>query len=890
MRNPEKKIPIGQTIPVAFLVIDMAGSSGASEAEKNQFRHTVQRIVRSFGGTILPWLGDGTVAFFPGEEAAEESAVKAGRQIMERLLFGGGLSAHLAVSSDILPYPKDWGTLDSKELNRCGHLGKIAPSNALLISEEAYNALSSSLQEQFNYLGTTQRDACGTYVFPKSAKVQDFSAHFVSEGKELGRKRQRYLQFLKESYHRLTYVGIQQLEKMPSLELLEVFEPLEVKKFSYRSLDFGRIKSRPTREEGSEKAFLDDEMMKGFSLGRRVEEPPKAFRDVFREQRHVIVLGDPGMGKTTLLKWLAVIYAQGRKGTWPLLGLSEPLLPILASLGDLIEIRKRTGGVPSLPEILADYYAERGQRGLVDLFEEVLDGGAGLVLLDGLDEVREPRDRLEAARYVEASMTSFSKNRFVITSRVVGYEEIFFPGKDVYELMPFGLSQKERFLKNWCVAYEKFMAGESQEAEKSGQKNAKELIQAIEGHPKIQDLTKNPFLLSMSAIVHRQGSMLPRYRVELYQLISRTLIQTWDRVRSLGMRPLVSTTRDYQREAREILYPVGLWMHRNFPTGAAPEEKLREFLLEEMNRHRGISGKEAENFVETFFQELKQRTHLLVERGQGWWGFLHLAFQEYFAAASLVSNEEYPEEIKKIAYHARWQEVILLIAGELAINHVRTKAVREMVERIRQGVGDKLNEEILKKHILLAGRCLGEIGGIGGKVEEEIVSELLELALRSDFDILREEASKVLAALCDSPSYEKIVASCLSALKDKEWLVRWSAAGALGRLGVTDERVVEPLLDGLKDKEWLVRWSTAEALGRLGVGDKRAVETLLDALKDKETRVRASAAETLGRLGVADERLVEPLLDALDKRRWVRNQSFNVLWSLSSVRPEEPSS
>ncbi|MBI4489855.1 MAG: HEAT repeat domain-containing protein, partial [Deltaproteobacteria bacterium] len=859
-------------IPVAFLVIDMAQSTRASEAEKNQFRHTVRRIVRSFGGTILPWHGDGTVAFFPSEEAAEESAVKAGRQIMERLLFGGGLSAHLAVSSDIVPCPKDWGTLDSKELNRCGHLGKIAPSNALLISVQAYNALSSSLQEQFNYLGTTQRDACGTYVFPKSAKVQDFSTHFVSEGKELGRKRQHYLQFLKDSYRRLTYAGIQQLEKMPSLELLEVFEPLEVKKFSYRGLDFGRIKRRPGKDEGSEKAFLDDEMMKGFSVGRRVEEPPKAFRDVFRGQRHVIVLGDPGMGKTTLLKWLALIYAQGRKGIWPLLGLSEPLLPILASLGDLIEIRKRTGGVPSLPEILACYYEERGQRGLVDLFEEALDGGAGLVLLDGLDEVREPSDRLEASRYVEASMTSFSKNRLVITSRVVGYEEIFFPGKDVYELMPFGPSQKERFLKNWCVAYEKFMTGESQEAEKSGQKNAKALIEAIEGHPKIRDLTKNPFLLSMSAIVHRQGSMLPRYRAELYQLISKTLIQTWDRVRSLGMRPLVSTTRDYQREAREILYPVGLWMHRNFPTGAAPEEKLREFLLEEMKRRGSISRKEAENFVEKFFQELRPpRTHLLVERGQGWWGFLHLAFQEYFAAASLVSNEEYIEKIKDkdIAYDPRWQEVILLIAGELAINHVRTKAVREMIERIRQGVGDKLYEEILKKHILLAGKCLGEIGGIGGKVEDEIVADLLELALRSDFDTLRAEASKVLAALRDSPSCEKIVACCLSALKDEHESVRGSAAEVLGRLGVADKRVVESLLDALKDKEWSVRWSAAEALGRLGVGDKQVIEALVDGLMDMEGLVRGSAAEALGRLGVADDRVVEALLGALkDKNRW----------------------
>jgi HEAT repeat protein len=344
---------------------------------------------------------------------------------------------------------------------------------------------------------------------------------------------------------------------------------------------------------------------------------------------------------------------------------------------------------------------------------------------------------------------------------------------------------------------------------------------------------------------------------------------------------LVSTTRDYQREAREILYPVGLWMHRNFPTGAAPEDKLRQFLLEEMKRHRGISAEEAENFVETFFQELRQRTHLLVERGQGWWGFLHLAFQEYFAAASLVSSEEYLQEIEKkeIAYDPRWQEVILLIAGELAINQVRTKAVKEMIERIRQGVGDQLNEEILKKHILLAGRCLAEIGGIGGKVEEEIVDDLLELALRSDFDTLREEASKTLAALRDSSSYETILARCLSASKDENAEVRGRATEVVGRLGVTDDRVVGALLDALKDKEGLVRVRAAEALGRLGVGDKQVIEALLHGLKERW--VRPSAAEALGRLGVTDERVVGTLLDGLkDKGRWDRGTAAEALGRL----------
>jgi len=317
--------------------------------------------------------------------------------------------------------------------------------------------------------------------------------------------------------------------------------------------------------------------------------------------------------------------------------------------------------------------------------------------------------------------------------------------------MPFNRSQKERFLMVWCAAYERFMVGEGEEAKKEakkkGEKNAHELIWAIENHPKICDLTTNPFLLTIAAIVHRQGSMLPRYRVELYQLIGKTLIETWDKVRSMGIAPIVSTFPDYRKEARELLYPLGLWMHNHFPTGVAPEDELQRFLIEKMV-DRGMPSEEAEKSVEALFKALRKRTHILIEKAPQRWGFMHLAFQEYFAAASLVSSDSYLEEIKKNAYNPRWQEVILLVAGEIGINQGRTKAVTDLITELFRGMTkDHLNEEILQKHILMAGRALAEIGGLEDALEKQIIEKLLDFALRSDFQRLRQEACDVLSEI-----------------------------------------------------------------------------------------------------------------------------------------------
>lgn len=87
--------------------------------------------------------------------------------------------------------------------------------------------------------------------------------------------------------------------------------------------------------------------------------------------------------------------------------------------------------------------------------------------------------------------------------------------------------------------------------------------------------------------------------------------------------------------------------------------------------------------------------------------------------------------------------------------------------------------------------------------------------------------------------------------------VRKIATHTLARLG---EQAVEPLIQALEDKEWVVRLSAAEALGK--IGDVRAVEPLTQALKDEDWIVRMNAVWALGNIGEA--RAVEFLIQALE--------------------------
>jgi HEAT repeat protein len=93
------------------------------------------------------------------------------------------------------------------------------------------------------------------------------------------------------------------------------------------------------------------------------------------------------------------------------------------------------------------------------------------------------------------------------------------------------------------------------------------------------------------------------------------------------------------------------------------------------------------------------------------------------------------------------------------------------------------------------------------------------------------------------------VPTLLEILKSPSAVVRCTAAGALGRLGVKDAaRVGAALLDVLSDAEVIVRAEAVDALGILGYAPAAApIRSVL--LTDPEPLVRASAAETLGDLG-----------------------------------------
>ncbi|MGD9099060.1 MAG: NACHT domain-containing protein, partial [Anaerolineae bacterium] len=465
---------------------------------------------------------------------------------------------------------------------------------------------------------------------------QQFAAQRLSEV-ELRQATAGYLAHLLDCYRYLDFRGMGVSDRVPlRLPLVEMYVPLKARielpegETWPRDLLAGR---RGELVEASGQALrLAGRRVNGEqagAIGRGLGAPTPVL-DLLQENDGLILLGDPGAGKTTFLKVLALRLALG-EGEALGLGTRLPVLLPLSAYANALTARD----VP-LNRFIAAYYRDRGvDLPIGSMLDEALEQGGALLLLDGLDEVKDlARRHLVVQRVVE--FFNFQRrrgNKFVLSSRVVGYREVRPVAEGLVEgtLEDFGDEEIAHFVERWTGALERAARGDTPGAEREAERERRELLDAVRRNPGVRRLAANPLLLTILALMKRQGVTLPERRVELYEQYVRTLLSSWNRARGLGRPP----ARDLDVvETVRILAPLALWMHETSPgVGLVKQGDLRRKLVEIYRR----AGEDApERAGRRFLRDVREYAGLLLERGAGQYGFIHLTFEEYLAAVGVA--------------------------------------------------------------------------------------------------------------------------------------------------------------------------------------------------------------------------------------------------------------
>jgi hypothetical protein len=418
--------------------------------------------------------------------------------------------------------------------------------------------------------------------------------------------------------------------------------------------------------------------------------------------RRLVVLGDPGAGKTTLTRWLATAYLLRLRqspdwqdlpdvATLP----EEDWLPIIIRCRELD--RSAVGG--ALEDVLRHTLrkaemTETESAALQAVLRDKLKRGQALLLLDGLDEITDPSARARFCQQLENIHIAYPDAPIVATSRVVGYREMGYRiGRGFEHVTVADLSKedKDEFARRWC---------ELVELPERRETAAAELIHDIHSSDRIERLTGNPMLLTTMALVKRKIGRLPSRRADLYANALQVL---------LNWRSDVDAPLD-DREAVPQLEYVAYEMCRRGVQQLRRDEILE--LFERMRDEYPRVHAARNHTTEEFLRLLERRTGLLVEAGHTRhlsrlvpvYEFRHLTFQEYLAALALV-DARFPgrregstlaENVAPLAGQLVEEEGGLFGGKELAVSESWRETLRLCVASCADDDVDQVLMAILK--------------------------------------------------------------------------------------------------------------------------------------------------------------------------------------------------
>jgi HEAT repeat protein/energy-coupling factor transporter ATP-binding protein EcfA2 len=643
---------------------------------------------------------------------------------------------------------------------------------------------------------------------------------------DLDKLRRVYFTGLVDKYEWMDFRGILQLRNIVRLRLDDIFISLNA---------FPEIESY--RESLEAKHGLYETVQeRRYRVPLESSEKKRPLEEVLKENLRMVVLGDPGSGKTTFLKFLALTFAKGKGYSTRTLNTDKEFLPILVPLKAYADGLQQDLSLP-LGDYTSQYYKSLEFPNLSELFKHELDEGNCLILLDGLDEVVSASDRKLIVERIENFVRRYPNNRYVVTSRIAGYEKARLNSQFAhFVILRFEDKEIEEFIRKWCYAFET-STGEAFDAERRASEQVTELLKVIMNTPSVKRLAANPLLLTIIALIFYLGAKLPNRRVELYQLCVNTLAETWNRARSLSGRPVDVLLGDRQLDERyvvKILSPIAFRLHVKSPAGVMSRERLEAQLVDYFCDYEQFPRGKAEQLSADFVELIREQSGILMETGHQMFGFMHPTFEEYLAARYLAGKRKVLEVIGEKLHNPNWREVILLTAGSLE-GEIADDFVREILK------ADSSYEDILHRDLLLAGRCVADDVDMSPKLRNEIVDRLVDLYIEKPYSKLQDEILRIFDGLQGSLGWERVKAKLMEKVKSESENEQIKAIDALIYLKITDKQAMDMVSKLLDSKNKEVQYEAIDALSELlcrAMKKDPKINKLLELIESEDERLQ----------------------------------------------------
>ena len=392
---------------------------------------------------------------------------------------------------------------------------------------------------------------------------------------------------------------------------------------------------------------------------------------VANDKQFLMVLGGPGVGKSTFLRKIGLEALKAKDGDF-----AHKCIPVF------LELKRFTEEHINIESMITDEFQVCGYPHPDGLAKVALESGKLLILLDGLDEV--PTANVDNVIVkIGDFVDRYSQNRFIASCRRAAYTGGFTRFTEV-EIADFDDCQIRSYINNWFAS----TPDQHRRQLDKDMKIAEQCWRALNAseHQATKELVQNPLLLTLLCMVYDNSQNLPRNRADLYDKALTVFLEEWSaEKRILGGKP-VGQYLDIADEKR-MLSEIAA---KNF------ENDHLLFTENELIDQIQEFGKGNANTLPTFnarkiLEAILVDQGLFVERVRNIYSFSHLTFQEYLTANYIVGDTSSIQGlVTQYLHDERWREVFLLTAG-------RMREADRLIENMATEANKSINTDGVKK-------------------------------------------------------------------------------------------------------------------------------------------------------------------------------------------------
>jgi hypothetical protein len=580
-----------------------------------------------------------------------------------------------------------------------------------------------------------------------------------------------------------------------------------------------------------------------------------------------VVLGGPGSGKSSLLRFLAIDVLKDEPELGSLARERGGFLPIWVPFAFWTEtVADRPGTTFSLSDIIRRWLKDWQEERLWPLVERALEDERLLLLVDGLDEYKDEQSGTVSLEQLQI----FVQQRnipVVVTSRPHGFHRLGMQtaGWQVAELAGLSLEQQGMLARAWFLHrvqnVQQGPGGGSRNVADVAEAQASRFLDELHGSEDISELAQVPLLLSLLIYLKFVDARLPQNRFKAYDSIVKHLVEKHPhRRRAAALIAGGSSSGFSDDDIIEGFAYLAYRMHEGFGGGliergdatAALEDYLRDVEL-----GIGYGRSEARRVSRELMEVGEGTVGLVVKRSPTQLGFFHRAFQEYLAASHLsrMHLEEQLDVVGERCSDPRWREAIL------GLFHLTRRAsdVQLFVQRVKSEQERLREVERLSVQLLLSEVAFGDFNCPVG-LARELASDAVEYI---ELGQLMPQRERLLTVILEG--LRSVRVRDVTTAKLREWFpcrrtYRTELFDSIS--GWPRDSEAEDLLwRGLHDEEGANQRAAARALADLAGGDNdvgNRVAALAYGAVDPD--VRTAAIEALIR-GWPNHEMVSSVLE-----------------------------